>query len=251
MVDEVEAARTQGVHALPRDGGLPPAAQFFFTFLDFSALGPLDGDTLSLRWDDGDAVLAPPPVGTDTFLAVRPVGEGELRVTLRASAAAFPDESAFASFTGALRSAMADGADGAGGGDGAVGAEAANPAPRTRVTTVGQESEPVTHDPSPAVGVLDSALVGYLPAPGQLAALGSPGGPAAEAASREQLRHLLFPDGRPRLVEEIGTPLGRSGFVCLPLFADELASTSDLADRTARAVEYARRWVRAASRSRA
>ncbi|WP_318211778.1 polyketide synthase [Streptomyces sp. SJL17-1] len=34
-------------------------------------------------------------------------------------------------------------------------------------------------------------------------------------------------------------PLGRSGFVCLPLFADELASTSDLAARTARAVEHA------------
>ncbi|MEU3302082.1 amino acid adenylation domain-containing protein [Streptomyces sp. NPDC006678] len=233
VVDEVEAARTHGVHALPRDGGLPPAAQFFFTFLDFSALGPLDGDTLSVRWDDGDAVLAPPPVGTDTFLAVRPVGEGELRVTLRASAAAFPDESAFAAFTSALRSAMTEGADRAGG---------AKATPGTRVTTVGQRSEPVTHDPSPAVGVLDSALVGYLPPPGQLAALaslGSPGGPAAEAASREQLRRLLFPDGRPRLVEEIDTPLGRSGFVCLPLFADELASTSDLADRTARAVEYA------------
>ena len=209
VVDEVEAARTHGVHTPPREGGLPPTAQFFFTFLDFSALGPMSGDMLSVRWDDGDAVLTPPPVGTDTFLAVRPVGEGELRVTLRASTAAFPDESAFAAFAGALRTGMAEGAYG---------------------------PKPVPQDPSPAVDVLDSALVGYLPSPGQLAALG---GRAADAATREQLRQMLFPDGDARLVEEISTSLGRSGFVCLPLFADELASTRDLADRTARAIEYA------------
>ncbi|MFB7369836.1 amino acid adenylation domain-containing protein [Streptomyces sp. NPDC056222] len=224
VVDEVEAARVQGAHTPPRSGGLPPAAQFFFTFLDFSALGPLNGDTLRVRWDDADAVLAPPPVGTDTFLAVRPVGEGELRVTLRASTAAFPDESAFARFTGALRSAMSAAADG-------VRATAT----RTRATGVERGAEP---EPSHAVGVLDSALIGYLPAPGRLAALASPGGPVA-TASREQLRRRLFPEGRPRLVEEISTPFGRSGFICLPLFADELASTSDLAARTARAVEHA------------
>ncbi|MFE5487351.1 amino acid adenylation domain-containing protein [Streptomyces sp. NPDC056527] len=224
VVDAVEVARGQGVHASPREVGLPPAAQFFFTFLDFSALGPLSGDTLSLRWDDGDAVLAPPPVGTDTFLAVRPIGDGGLRVTLRASTAAFPDESAFARFTGALRSAMAAAAD-----------DAPATAPRSRVA-IGRAAE---QEPSPAVGVLDSALVGYLPPPGQLAAVAGLGGAAAGTVSREHLRRLLFPEGQPRLVEEIGTPMGRSGFVCLPLFADELASTSDLADRTARAVAYA------------
>ncbi|WP_435975351.1 amino acid adenylation domain-containing protein [Streptomyces sp. Qhu_M48] len=197
VVDEVEAARTHGVRAPSGELGLPVAAQFFFTFLDFSALGPMSGETLSVRWDDGDAVLAPPPVGTDTFLAVRPVGAGEVRVTLRASIAAFPDAAAFDAFADALRKELAGAADG---------------------------------------GVLDSALVGYLPPPGQLVPLG---GPVAEAASREHLRRLLFPDGRPRLVEEISTPLGRSGFVCLPLFADELASTPDLADRTAGAVAYA------------
>ncbi|MFD9035428.1 amino acid adenylation domain-containing protein [Streptomyces sp. NPDC059567] len=225
VVDEVEAARKRGVHAPPRDLGLPPAAQFFFTFLDFSALGPLSGDTLSVRWDDGDAVLAPPPVGTDTFLAVRPIGEGGLRVTLRASTAAFPDESAFGRFTSALRSAMAEAAD-----------DVPAAAPRSRVAALGRGAEP---EPSPAAGVLDSALVGYLPPPGRLAAVAGLGGAAAGTVTREDLRRLLFPEGRPRLVEEIGTPLGRSGFVCLPLFADELASTSDLADRTARAVAYA------------
>ncbi|MEU6987857.1 amino acid adenylation domain-containing protein [Streptomyces sp. NPDC046324] len=239
VVAEVESSRTQGVHVPPRGGGLPATAQFFFTFLDFSALGPLSGDTLGVRWDDSDAVLAPPPVGTDTFLAVRPVGEGELRVTLRASTAAFPDESAFASFTGALRKELT---------------EAAHTAARPRVTTTAHRG------PQPAAKVLDSALIGYLPPPSQLTALASQGsrgalgplgalsplgslgplgGSGAEAAAREHVRRLLFPDGRPRLVEEVDTPLGRSGFVCLPLFADELASTSDLAARTARAVEYA------------
>ncbi len=42
---------------------------------------------------------------------------------------------------------------------------------------------------------------------------------------REELRALLFPGGRFRLAEELDTPLGRSGFICLPLFADELAGT--------------------------
>ena len=84
--------------------------------------------------------------------------------------------------------------------------------------------------------MLDAALVGYLPAPGQLASLA---GPQAGSWSREQLRALLFPELRPRLIEEISTPLGRSGFVCLPLFADELSSAPDLAKRTAGAVEHA------------
>lgn len=85
---------------------------------------------------------------------------------------------------------------------------------------------------------LDAALVGYLPSPRHLATLAglpydSPG------LGREEIRALLFPDGRSRLLEETSTPLGNSGFVALPLFADELAPTGDLAARTARAVEHA------------
>ncbi|TDC74326.1 hypothetical protein E1283_16140, partial [Streptomyces hainanensis] len=82
----------------------------------------------------------------------------------------------------------------------------------------------------------DAALVGYLPAPGHLAALA--GLPAA-ALPRERLRTLLFPDGGPRLLEEIDTPLGRSAFVALPLFADELAPGAALTDHAARAVTHA------------
>lgn len=193
----------------PGRRGLPPAVQFLFTFLDFSALGPLSGDTLSLTWDDSDPELAPPPVGTDTFLAVRPVGAEGLRVVLRASAAGFT-EAAFERFTRALRDQLAEAAD-------------AMPPVGTAATA----------------GTVDAALVGYLPAPAYLASLAGPLTGASLEPSREQLRDLLFPDGRPRLVEVISTPLGRSGFVCLPLFADELPATPDLAGRTARAVEYA------------
>ncbi|MEU2074854.1 amino acid adenylation domain-containing protein [Streptomyces sp. NPDC013489] len=236
VVKEVEAARSEDVQPPRGDGGLPATAQFFFTYLDFSALGPMSGETLSVRWDDADAELAPPPVGTDTFLAVRPVGEEELRVTLRAATAAFPQEAAFAAFTGALRNALTECALGTGGRE---------PRRSVAASVVGASSVGAS---SP--GVLDSALIGYLPPPELLAAPTAVGGhsrpgrtgtQAADdaAASREQLRELLFPGGRPRLLEEIDTPLGRSGFVCLPLFADELASTPDLAARTARAVELA------------
>ncbi|WP_328403361.1 amino acid adenylation domain-containing protein [Streptomyces sp. NBC_00390] len=206
---EAADARTHGGEATRAEGGLPPAVQFLFTFLDFSALGPLSGDTLSLTWDDSDPELAPPPVGTDTFLAVRPVGAEGLRVVLRASAAGFT-EAAFERFTRALRDQLAEAAD-------------AMPPVGTAATA----------------GTVDAALVGYLPAPAYLASLAGPLTGASLEPSREQLRDLLFPDGRPRLVEVISTPLGRSGFVCLPLFADELPATPDLAGRTARAVEYA------------
>ncbi|MEK8144633.1 hypothetical protein NKH18_32055 [Streptomyces sp. M10(2022)] len=50
---------------------------------------------------------------------------------------------------------------------------------------------------------------------------------------------MLFPDGAPRLLETVRTPLGRSGFVCVPLFADELGQDAGLVAHTARAVSLA------------
>ncbi|MFE2182109.1 hypothetical protein [Streptomyces sp. NPDC059455] len=187
--------------------GLPRATQFLFSYLDFSALGSPTGATLTLDWDHHDTELAPPPVGTDVFLAVRPVGDG-LRVTLRASAVAL-DAPAFAAFTRLLRDELT---------------QAATPRPRLALA------------PAPRTSRTDAALIGYLPAPGHLAALA--GIPEADLP-REHMRHLLFPDGGPRLLEEIGTPLGRSAFVALPLFADELAAGSALTGHTARAVGHA------------
>ncbi|MEU4558709.1 amino acid adenylation domain-containing protein [Actinoplanes sp. NPDC023936] len=86
---------------------------------------------------------------------------------------------------------------------------------------------------------LDAALIGYLPAPAQLAQLI----PASVRAllptlDRESIRAALFPDGRARLLETADTPLGRSGFVCLPRFADELGDPG-LAEAAAAAVDVA------------
>ncbi|MEV6596185.1 amino acid adenylation domain-containing protein [Actinoplanes sp. NPDC051346] len=176
----------------------PRGWRFFFTYLDFDALGPLRGDTLRLSWDDVDAELAVPP-GTEVLLAVRPV-DGGLRLTLRGRVA--PE--ALDRLAAELRSRL----------------EAA----------------------APATDRLDAALVGYLPAPAHLAALAGnlPEGVrrALPDLDREAVRAALFPDGGPRLLETAVTPLGRSGFVCLPRFADELTD-ADLAAHSAAAVDLA------------
>ncbi|MFE5919449.1 amino acid adenylation domain-containing protein [Streptomyces sp. NPDC056468] len=211
LAAETDLARAEGPSDVRTATGLPCHAQFFFTFLDFTSLGTeAAGAGLNLHADESDTSLAPPPVGTDVFLAVRPLPDREgLRITVRASAAALtPGEvTRFAEeMRKQMREALSDTAPARG----------------------GRRRRP--H--------LDAALVGYLPAPHHLAALAglpydSPG------LGREEIRALLFPDGRARLLEETGTPLGNSGFVALPLFADELAPAGDLAARTARAVEHA------------
>ncbi|WP_319059108.1 condensation domain-containing protein, partial [Streptomyces europaeiscabiei] len=86
IATESVTARTAGPLDLRTPQGLPRTAQFFFTFLDFTALGTPPDTTLTLRADDTGTELAPPPVGTDVFLAVRPSPNGEgLHVTARAS----------------------------------------------------------------------------------------------------------------------------------------------------------------------
>ncbi|MGI3199596.1 condensation domain-containing protein [Streptomyces sp. GLT-R25] len=88
IVAEAEEARTHD-DVLPRHAnGLPVTSQFFFTFLDFSALAAPNGGTLTVSWEDADSAFAPPPTATDVFMAVRPDADG-LRVTLRGSARAF------------------------------------------------------------------------------------------------------------------------------------------------------------------
>ncbi len=83
--------------------------------------------------------------------------------------------------------------------------------------------------------VLDAALVCYLPAPSALqTALGATG------ELRASLRARCFPDGQPRLFESLQTPLGCSGAVFIPRFADELAAPGLLEELEA-AVELAYR----------
>ncbi|MFV2087857.1 amino acid adenylation domain-containing protein [Micromonospora sp. LOL_021] len=214
--DSVRAHTCGGPSGGPGVSALLAGAQFIFSSLDFTGLGPASSDGLCLQPDDTDSELEPPPVGTDVLLTVRPVGDG-LRVAVRAAPEAL-DAGRFAGFVNAIEADLV-----------AAGAEAELVA---AADTVRADAGRLA-----AVGTaLDAAIVGYLPAPAQLAALA--GMPAA-ALPREQIRDLLFPAGAPRLLEELVTPFGRSGFVCLPLFADELGP--GLAPVTADAVSLAAR----------
>ncbi|MFI9769612.1 amino acid adenylation domain-containing protein [Streptomyces sp. NPDC052415] len=210
VVEETVAAR---VHedVVPRDtNGLPLTSQFFFTFLDFGALGQQGGEVLAVSWDEAeDSGFTPPAAGTDVFLAVRPDGD-RLRITVRGAAAAF-DPAALAAFADGLRDRLVR-------------------------TVPAAEHRLVRRTPHTEEGDLDAALVGYLPAPAHLARLA---GLPETLAAREDIRRLLFPGGEPRLLETTSTPLGRSGFVALPLFADELAGERTLVTHTVRAVRTA------------
>jgi predicted amino acid dehydrogenase len=96
-------------------------------------------------------------------------------------------------------------------------------------------------------GALTAGLVGYLPAPEQLAALaGALPGEVRRllpGLDRETIRRTVFPDGRPRLLETVDTPFGRSGFVAVPRFADELGAgeptATSLPELVAEAVDLA------------
>ncbi|MFF6910679.1 amino acid adenylation domain-containing protein [Streptomyces sp. NPDC012389] len=239
IVAEATAAQVHEgpVPSLPN--GLPLASQFFFTYLDFSALGPESGRTLTVGREDGDSEYTPPPVGTDVFLAVG-LDAGRLRLTVRASASAFTSED-LAEFAGRMR-------------DGLMHAVAAPVPEQRRAGSLNVPSQGALPSLSPLPNPLpsplpngagreqereqrmDAALIGYLPSPAHLARLAR----LPEASlPREELRTLLFPDGRPRLLETLSTPLGRSGFVCVPLFADELAPGDTLLGHTARGVDLA------------
>ncbi|MEV6693451.1 amino acid adenylation domain-containing protein [Micromonospora sp. NPDC051196] len=239
-------------------GGTPIGAQFFFSFLDFSArtappaaaadtaardavdapspavVGtphpePTDADRLSLDWD-ADSELAPPPLGTDLFLTARPERDG-LRVTLRGCPATVtPAE--LRRLADWLRTDLTAAAEHT---DPALGNQPATPA----VVTGDAAAVPATTAIPGRPTRLTAAIVGYLPPPAQLAAIA---GLPAGSLPRAQLRELLFPGGRPRLLEQLTTPLGVSGFVCLPRFADELTAAGDaLADEAAEAVDLAAR----------
>ncbi|RDL06901.1 hypothetical protein DER30_0171 [Streptomyces sp. HB202] len=172
-------------------------------------------------------MYTPPPAGTDVFLSAGPEG-GRLRVTVRAAATAFTSQ-ALAGFADAVRDGLAHAAasavPGIGPGAGTDGLDGSG-----RPGGLGEPDRTGRDEP------VDAALVGYLPSPADLARLA--GLPEA-ALPREELRTLLFPDGRPRLLETLHTPLGRSGFVCVPLFADELAPGDALLGHTTRGVELA------------
>lgn len=243
IVAEATAAQVHEgpVPSLP--DGLPLASRFFFTYLDFSALGPESGRTLAVGRRDSVGEYTPPPVGTDVFLAAG-LDSGQLRLTVRASATAFTAR-ALAALTEAIRDALTHAAADPVRAPGPVPGPVKVPVPvRAPVPVQRSAGSRTVAGPSPDLSLggpgqeprMDAALIGYLPSPAHLARLAR----LPEAAlPREELRALLFPDGRPRLLETLSTPLGRSGFVCAPLFADELAPGSALLGHTAHAVELA------------
>lgn len=215
---KVTEARVEGA-TMQQPAGAPPTAgtrspsfgaQFVFSYLDFRSLGRTTGETLSLTWDRDGGDMEPPPIGTDLFLTARPDDDG-LLVTLRSSAAVLtPPE--LAELADGIRRDLI----------------------RTARQPRRQRSTATTRQP------LDAALVGYLPAPRDLAGYG---GITPSEKMRETIRARLFPDGRTRLLEQVTTPHGRSGFVCLPLFADELSARGSdvLAHEVAEAVAHAGR----------
>ncbi|MFI8858547.1 amino acid adenylation domain-containing protein [Streptomyces prasinus] len=233
---EAEEARVHEDVVPRRADGLPLTSQFFFTFLDFSALASADGGTPRLSWEAGDSTFLPPSSMTDVFMAVRPDGDG-LRVTVRGARPAFAP-GALDRFTDSLRRRLEraagkdDGVPGRPGTGGPATGRLATDDPLTRRTAAHRSG---ARGPG-ARDTMDAALIGYLPAPEHLARLA---GLPASALPREEVRAMLFPDGAPRLVETVETPLGRSGFVSVPLFADELPADTGLVGHTARAVSLA------------
>ncbi|MFF0107324.1 amino acid adenylation domain-containing protein [Streptomyces hirsutus] len=231
MAAEAEEARAHEDVIPRRADGLPLTSQFFFTFLDFSALAPAAGGTPRLSWEAGDSTFLPPSSMTDVFMAVRPDGDG-LRVTVRGASPAFAP-GALDRFAGSLRRRL----ERAAAGDSGVPSRPGTGRPETGGPRAQRPAAHRSGTRGPGRrDTMDAALVGYLPAPEHLAHLA---GLPASALPREEVRAMLFPDGAPRLVETVGTPLGRSGFVSVPLFADELAADTGLVEHTARAVALA------------
>lgn len=185
--------------------GPAAGAQLVFSYLDFDALGPLGGRTLQVRWDETGTDLQPPRVGTELVLTVRPDAQ-VTHLTLRAPVGGL-GTAALRGFAGDLRHELE---------------RLAEVEPLSEVERLAEVEATRRNPPREASAfVLDAALIGYLPDPSQVARLA--GIPGADGL-RETIRGWLFPGRYPRLLEVVSTRLGRSGFVCLPLFADELAA---------------------------
>lgn len=188
-------------------------AQFLFSYMDFTAVGPLHSDTLQVRWTESQTELQPPTLAADLLLSGRRL-DGQLRLSFTASAAALNSEQlqdfvdhfaqALDELTAERRSnAVRDGKQGH------------SPVPGSSVHF---SNTPLD---SGAITRLDTALIGYLPPFSQIQqTLGAIGLPLAA----NQVRHLLFPEQQPRWLEHLTTPLGDSGLIALPHFADELSA---------------------------
>ncbi|WP_110514487.1 non-ribosomal peptide synthetase/type I polyketide synthase [Herpetosiphon llansteffanensis] len=174
-------------------------AQFFFTYLDFDALGTLSSETLALDWANSHTEIQPPLGATELLFAAR-AANGELRLTLQAA----PTKLDAATLQRLLAGMIAE-----------INLLIAKPSYSTSsMIQFANRQHDVKTTP------LDAALIGYLPPSSSIAAL--LGLKGTESTIREQLRKLLFADGKPRWVELLQTPIGASAMLCLPWFAEEL-----------------------------
>jgi len=164
----------------------PVAAQLFFTYVDADALPRIESRELEVEVARSAAELPPGP--TDLNLAIVHQS-GTLTLRLDAPAAV-ADEETLAAHARALVDDL----------------EAwLSP----RVSMIHSTAE---------LGCVDAALISYLPSPRHLAEL------AGLELPREQVRALLFPDGRCRRADRVVTSLGATSTFLIPRFADELAA---------------------------
>jgi amino acid adenylation domain-containing protein len=192
--------------------------QFFFSFMDFESLGQPQGRHLTINWEQSQTELQPPRLGTDLVLSARALN-GRLRLTFTAGTHAL-DQATLVAFVAGFDEALS------------------TLLPRPPAT------KPLHR---PAITPLDAALVAYLPTTAEVAQVISELG---LRASTEQVRSLLFADGRsPRLLATMDTTIGRTGTICIPRFADELdrvepaVLAGEVAAAVSRAADYGARCV--------
>ncbi|MCE7989609.1 MAG: amino acid adenylation domain-containing protein [Caldilinea sp. CFX5] len=192
-------------------------AQFLFSYMDFSTLGPLHSATLRVRWDASQTELQPPSQSADLVLTGRKLDD-QLRLTFTAPAVAMSAQQmqTFADgFAQNLHDLTGDHQS-----------QAMSPKNATPVaapaSTIHFSSRPLDDGTVGSGGArLDTALIGYLPPFAQIQPILEQIGMKLDANG---VRRLLFPEQRPRWLELLATPLGHSGLIAIPRFADELAT---------------------------
>ncbi|MBX3010090.1 MAG: amino acid adenylation domain-containing protein [Caldilineaceae bacterium] len=202
---------------LPPQTTFPAAigAQFLFSYMDFTPLGTLDGELLQVDWSRSQSELHPPTLSADLLLTGRKVA-GELRLDFTAPTPALraADLLAFAEHfqqtIQALTTALPE--------EGQVRAPATAPVQRSPHSAP-QPLAVTAHGHSPPP--LDAALIGYLPPFSQIQ---QTVGLDTQQWDAHRLRQLLFPSQQPQWLERLETPLGRSGMIAIPWFADELTA---------------------------
>lgn len=217
-------------------------AQFLFSYMDFTALGPLHSDTLQMRWEASQTELQPPTLAADLVLTGRKVA-GQLRLLFTAPAAAMTAAQMATSVDTFAQELVGYSQQ-----QGVTSRKDFSLSPTQRKTKVFPttasplqftdqplESNQVSAHARPGV---DAALLGYLPPFTQIQRLLGAQGIHLEA---NDLRQLLFPEQQPRWLEQLVTPLGQSGLIAIPRFADELATLhpDQLAAEIKQAMRYA------------